>query len=416
MKFCYNDSKNNDSLKVPGRKDFFMHRDIWRVFQTRSGEPERTGAVEQEIIQGLFYLKKCIMALREARQLPPLLPLCQRLVNAGISCRVMLSEELLPERGESGEMSCPEGRTAPGKNPHPARSAAVAETHPGAGERQTQRAECQEVKSTRGILYLTDDPQVYEMLASAYPSGSSGGPPVLVYLHPGNGDADFGDARYALEEPEETEPEYLERVYRRCHNLPWEILVTKRCWLRETVEADVDSFWQMYQDVEITRYTQRLYPTLEAEREYVREYRRLVYAFYEFGVWTVLDRQSGAVVGRAGLSVREGYDLPELGFVIHQEWQGRGIAGEVCREILQYARESLGFEQIQALVHEENAVSLHLCRKLGFREQPVPGAAGATQDKPSIPASCLVEMEQNGQQARFVYMVYKAGGYDPADG
>lgn len=331
----------------------------------------------QEIVQGLFYLKKCVMALGTAERLNPLLPLCQRLINAGISCQAVLSEELLSEElpYDRGEAPYDRGET-----------------------RETERAQYQDGEFSRGILYLTDDPRVYEGLAGAFHPIPDGCPPVLVYLHAGNGDADFGDARYALEEPEETEPEYLERVYRRCHNLPWEILATERCWLRETVEEDVDSFWEMYRDAAITRYTQRLYPTPEAERGYVREYRRLVYAFYEFGVWTVLDRQSGAVVGRAGLSVREGYDLPELGFVIHRKWQGRGLAWEVCREILRYARESLGFERIQALVHEDNAASLHLCRKLGFRERPAPGAAGELRDR--------VVMEQNGQQARFVYMIY----------
>lgn len=354
--------------------------------------------MEQEIEQGVYYLKKCIIVLQSAESLPALLPLCERLVQEGIDCRVLLSEEL------------------------------------------------QDEKLSLGILYLTDDPWVYATLAADFPDSQ---PPVLIYLHPGNQDVDFGDARYALEDPQEVEPEYLERVYRRCHNLPWEILMTERCWLRETVEEDVDSFWKMYQEPEITQYTEQLYPSPEAERGYVREYRRLVYSFYEFGVWTVLDRQTGAVVGRAGLSVREGYDLPELGFVIGREWQGRGLAREVCQGILKYARKQLGFDRIQVLVHEENAVSLYLCRKLGFREQAPPAQteressrervistqtgqessrerAISTQtgqeslqekavltqigqenmsDEPGISPHSLVEMEQNGQQARFVYMV-----------
>lgn len=300
--------------------------------------------MERDIEQGVFYLKKCIIALRSAGPLPTLLPLCGRLMQAGIGCRVILSEELQ------------------------------------GGEALTERGE------DAGILYLTDDPQVYNALAAVCAV-----PPALIYLHGGNRDEDFGDARYALEEPEETEPEYLERVYRRCHDLPWEILVTERCWIRETVEEDVDSFWRMYRDEEITRYTERLYSSPEAERNYIREYRRLIYPFYEFGVWTVLDRRTGAVVGRAGLSVREGYGLPELGFVIGREWQGRGLAGEVCRGILRYAEEQLGFDRIQVLVHEENTVSLHLCRELGFREQAAP-----------------VETEQNGRRVRLVYMVREA--------
>lgn len=341
--------------------------------------------MKQEIAQGIYYLRKCIMVLRSPQGLPALLPLCERLIGEGIGCEVMLSEELSEKMplGEAAE------------------------------------------DSVQGILYLTDDSQVYDTLAAVFtempspekPVGEkspgekpSEEPPVLIYLHEGNRDEDFGDARYALEEPEETEPEYLERVYRRCHNLPWEILVTERCWLRETVEEDVDSFWEMYQDAEITRYTEQLYPSPEAERGYIREYRRLVYSFYEFGVWTVLDRQSGAVVGRAGLSVREGYDLPELGFVIGRKWQGRGIAREVCQGILKYAREQLGFDRIQVLVHEENTVSLHLCRELGFREQAASAQTGqeSMPGEPGISPQCLVEMEQNGQKVRFVYMVCEA--------
>ncbi len=318
--------------------------------------------MEQVIEQGVFYLKKCLIALKWAERLAPLMSLCRQLKDEGIDCQVMLSEELWEYRKNQGLLSPEE---------------------------------------EEGILYLTDDAGVYSSLAEE--SGRE--PPVLIYLHPDNANEDFGNARYALQEPEETETEYLERVYRRCHNLPWEILVTERCWLRETVEEDVDSFWEMYQAPELTRYTERLYPTPEAERRYVRDYRRLVYSFYEYGVWTVLDRRSGAVVGRAGLSAREGYEFPELGFVIGCKWQGRGLAGEVCAGVLEYAQKQLGFERIQALVHEDNSVSLHLCRTLGFREQ-MPPVGGRRAGEFRFPP---VEMEQNGRRERFVYMVYQSG-------
>lgn len=353
-------------------------------------EQEKIG--QEEIIQGTYYLKKCRMVLRSAEGLPALVPLSGRLTETGIRCEALLSEELLTEKMQPG-----------------------AEKAGGEPE---------------GVLYLTDDPQVYACLAAGAPEAAGGPfqrgtarthqPPVLIYLHPGNREEDFADARYALEDPEETEPEYLERVYRRCHELPWEILTTERCWLRETVEADVDQFWKMYQVPGITRYTERLFPTLEAERGYIREYRRRIYPFYEFGVWTVLDRSSGEVVGRAGLSVREGYALPELGFVIAQDRQGQGLATEVCRGILEYARDSLGFARVQVLVHEDNAASLHLCRKLGFREKALPSAAAdccriptsdpaaARERRSDITGECMVEMEQNGQNARFVYMVYES--------
>ena len=73
------------------------------------------------------------------------------------------------------------------------------------------------------------------------------------------------------------------------------------------------------------------------------------------------------VIGRAGISYREGFEEPELGFLIGVRWQRKGYAAEVCRAILAYAREVLEFERIQVLVESGNFPSLKLCEKLGFR-------------------------------------------------
>ena len=56
-----------------------------------------------------------------------------------------------------------------------------------------------------------------------------------------------------------------------------------------------------------------------------------------------------------------------LGYMIAVPWQQKGLAEEVCREILQYGKDQLGFEQIQVLMEAENTASEHLCRKLGFQ-------------------------------------------------
>ena len=97
----------------------------------------------------------------------------------------------------------------------------------------------------------------------------------------------------------------------------------------------------------------------------MQEYIRQVYGFYGYGMWTVQLR-SGEVIGRAGLSVREGYELPELGFVIGRDYQGQGYAEEACRAVLAYGRKELSFEHVQALVEEENLPSRNLLAKLGF--------------------------------------------------
>lgn len=214
-------------------------------------------------------------------------------------------------------------------------------------------------KGLEELLYVTDSEEIYRGLRGQ-------GKYVLPYRHEGNREADFAGAMYVIEEIEEADYETVDLVYRRFAGLPWEILRTKRCIIRETTEADVDSFYNIYAEPEITRYMEDLYEDREEELAYVAEYREKVYGFYGYGMWTVLKRD-GTVIGRAGISWREGYELPELGFVIGVPWQRQGYAYEVCRAILDYAREQLGFTQVQALVMEGNEKSAALCRKLGFK-------------------------------------------------
>ncbi len=209
-------------------------------------------------------------------------------------------------------------------------------------------------------LYITDEEAVLKHLTVWKL-------PVTVYLHGENQQQNLSAAKYAFEEPESLDAAYLERVYRRYNDISWDIAETERCYLRETQVSDVDAFYELYQAPEMTRYTEALYESKISECAYVREYIEKIYKYFEFGIWTVVLKETGEIIGRAGLNVREGYDLPELGYVIGRPWQGQGIGTEVCRAILKIAKEEYGFERIMALIQEENQVSLHLAQGLGFQ-------------------------------------------------
>ncbi len=261
-------------------------------------------------VYGKNYLKKVCVILEHGEYLGPMIEPLKCLAQKGIFCEVMLSEE--------------------------------------------------EFETTEGCLYITDDAIVLgEMLSQKLP--------VAVYLHEGNRGRDISGAKYAFEEPEDLETIYFERVYRRYLGLPWDILETDRCYLRETQVEDVDAFYDIYKEPEMTRYTEALYESKISERAYVREYIEKVYNYFEFGIWTVILKETGEIIGRAGLNVREGYDMPELGYVIGRPWQQKGIATEICQAILKYAREEYGFEKVMTIIQKENQVSFRLAEKLGFR-------------------------------------------------
>lgn len=213
-------------------------------------------------------------------------------------------------------------------------------------------------------LYITDSSVQYRIWQQY-------GKYVLPYRHQWNQEDVFAGAEYMIERLEEVDYEVVDMAYRRLAGIPWEIFKTKRCIVRETIVEDVDSLYDIYGEPAITEYMEDLYEDRDEEIAYIKDYRRRMYGFYGYGIWSVLSRQGGQVIGRAGISWREEFDVPELGFVIGVPWQRQGYAYEVCSAILNYAWKEIGFKQIQALVMEHNEKSAALCRKLGFEDNGI---------------------------------------------
>lgn len=159
---------------------------------------------------------------------------------------------------------------------------------------------------------------------------------------------------------------FLNRVYQRHHNLPWTILETERCVVREFAMDDLDALFELYAGEGMTDYMEPLYD-YEAEKEYQQAYISHMYRFYGYGMWIVCDKKTGKMIGRAGVEHREELDgEPELGYAIGTPYQKQGYATEVCSAILTYIKEELEMPHIFCLIEERNRVSVHLAEKLGF--------------------------------------------------
>lgn len=168
----------------------------------------------------------------------------------------------------------------------------------------------------------------------------------------------------------ELDPAFAERDRCRKAGKPVEIVRTKRLLVRETVPADVPALYEMGKEPGVRESMRSLQPTLEEELEFMAAYIRHAYAFYDFGLWTVLEPESGEVVGRAGLFPSEILEEGvELGYLIRKDRRGRGYASECCRAILAYASETLDIHTVHVLVDRRNQASVRTARRLGFTER-----------------------------------------------
>ena len=159
---------------------------------------------------------------------------------------------------------------------------------------------------------------------------------------------------------------FLQRVYERHFNIPWTILETKRCIVRELELSDLDDLFSMYAEPGMTDYMEGLYE-YEEELEYQKSYIENMYRFYGYGMWLVFEKKTGTLIGRAGVEHREElHGDMELGYAIRTSFQHQGYAYEVCQAIMQYAGEVLQVHLVHCLIQKGNALSEKLAIKLGF--------------------------------------------------
>jgi len=176
--------------------------------------------------------------------------------------------------------------------------------------------------------------------------------------------------KYVFESFEGMTADYFVMVYSRFYGLPLDILETKRLKVREMTLDDIDRLYEIYAEPSITKYMEGLYPDRQEELEFSKSYIENMYGFYGYGLWIVVEKASGRIIGRAGLSNREadGEVCLELGYVIAKESQKKGYATEVSQAILEYAKDELGATKVIALMKSENEASVRTAEKLGFKE------------------------------------------------
>ena len=172
-----------------------------------------------------------------------------------------------------------------------------------------------------------------------------------------------------IEGLEETDRTFFERVYERKHGIPWTIVTTERCIVREITLDDLDGLFALYAGKGMTDYLEPLYE-YEKEKEYQRSYINYMYRLYGYGMWVVIEKTTGKLIGRVGIENREACDgEPELGYMIDVSHQRKGYATEVCLAVIDYAWDFLEFDKLNCLIQKGNKASECLAEKLGFTFQ-----------------------------------------------
>ena len=163
-------------------------------------------------------------------------------------------------------------------------------------------------------------------------------------------------------------------------------LLTPRCELRCVTEADGHALFTATLTPEFARWLSWEAPaSAEPLVERFRGQREAWYSGETFS-FSAQTRASGRVIG--GVELKPDHVQPRpgrlnLGYWIHPNYQGQGLATEIVPEVLRFAF-SLGCDEVVAGVGVENAASHRVLQKLGFVEFERAQVCSAVKSFPNV--------------------------------
>ncbi|HTS37784.1 MAG TPA: GNAT family N-acetyltransferase [Candidatus Solibacter sp.] len=145
-----------------------------------------------------------------------------------------------------------------------------------------------------------------------------------------------------------------------------QILETSRLALREFENSDADALALVLSDSETMRFYPAPFDKAGVEQWIVRNQRR--YAEHGYGLWAMLLKTSGEVIGDCGLTVQniEGIDEIEIGYHVRRDLWGQGLATEAARACRDYGFARLEVDRLISLIRPENLPSRRVAEKNGM--------------------------------------------------
>lgn len=159
------------------------------------------------------------------------------------------------------------------------------------------------------------------------------------------------------------------------------MLQSDRLLLRPPVAGDFEPFADMFADAAVTRHIGGVLGRAEAWARFLRDCGH--WALEGFGQYSILERASGAYVGKTGLARferplgRNAGTSVEITWTLRAEVHGRGYAREAAALALaEFDRRGGG--RSACLIAEGNAASHRLAARLGYREVDSLDRSGTT--------------------------------------
>lgn len=144
------------------------------------------------------------------------------------------------------------------------------------------------------------------------------------------------------------------------------ILETPRLALRRLEETDLDALAAILRDPEVMYAYEHGFSMAEVQQWLDRQLER--YAQYGFGLWAVIRKTSGELIGQCGVTMQDwcGQEVPEIGYHLRRDKWHQGFAAEAAVACREYAFRTLGFPEVYSIIRENNLPSQRVALRNGM--------------------------------------------------
>ncbi|HVO82376.1 MAG TPA: GNAT family N-acetyltransferase [Terriglobales bacterium] len=142
---------------------------------------------------------------------------------------------------------------------------------------------------------------------------------------------------------------------------------TPRLRLRDFIAEDADALARILSDPETMRYYPAPFDRQGVEDWIQRNLRR--YSNDGFGLWAMILKESGELIGNCGLIKQtvDGIEEIEIGYHLRRDHWGRGLATEAARAVRDYGFATLGVDRLISLIRPQNIPSRRVAERNGMK-------------------------------------------------
>jgi RimJ/RimL family protein N-acetyltransferase len=146
---------------------------------------------------------------------------------------------------------------------------------------------------------------------------------------------------------------------------------TERMLLRTHTDDDFEDFFDLHRREDVARYLPWYPRDEEAARAALQRHQELEIDLDDQGLTLAgIDKETGRFVGDFVLILRSvEHRRGEVGYVLHPDLAGRGLATEGARQMLSIAFDVLDLRRVIARIDPRNVASARVLAKLGMRHE-----------------------------------------------